>query len=197
MQAVKERPVGFAEREGFSSYVGFTPPSTPAVVETTVTLRPNANGNQTDWNQYYTGAPGDYYNQVNEAIPDENTSFVGCAYPYSAVLALFQLDALPAGVLAISSVKVGWRCRKTHAIGSGYVNIGLRTYTVSYYAGGNQFQLTDYANYEASWAVNPNTGLAWTVAEVNALQAQIRGYPGSYRIYCTQVYAEVTYTYTP
>jgi hypothetical protein len=45
-----------------------------------------------------------------------------------------------------------------------------------------------------TWALNPETGIAWTLAEIQALQAGIElsqgGYPGNY-IYCYQLYVVV------
>jgi len=70
------------------------------------------------------------------------------------------------------------------------------------YAGTEQALTTSYANYTWDWLTNPNTGIAWTEADVegtgpNPLQefgVRAINVGGGEQINCTQTYITVTYT---
>jgi hypothetical protein len=64
------------------------------------------------------------------------------------------------------------------------------------YNGTQNMLSTDYVIYSDDWTTNPNTGIAWTWADIDALQAGVRldsiGAVGCWS-YCTQVYVVVYY----
>lgn len=63
--------------------------------------------------------------------------------------------------------------RKTDA-GKKQVEQMLRTSSTDYYTG-NVIDVPDFArNYYWPWTVNPNTGVAWTESDINALQSGIK-----------------------
>lgn len=70
----------------------------------------------------------------------------------------------PTGV----SVTVTVRARE---LTTGAVQIGVRLSGVAKYAGGIQNLTGSFADYTATWTTSPFTGLAWTLAELNALEA--------------------------
>jgi len=170
-------------------------------------LRPNANG---DLVQLYT-YPGDgiHWNKVSDVVPDDDATYVhryggttGTSYDS------YHLTDPVAGSVVITSVRVVARVRRIAMNPSGThsttIGLGLRVNGLNYY-GNSSISSNSYVTIARSYATNPNTGLAWTVADINALQAFLG--LGFYNLAlwqgglisgrCTQLYVEVTYLSLP
>jgi len=119
--------------------------------------------------------------------------------------------AIPVGS-TISSVKVSAWCGIGEYIlqpgwianPNGYFRIAIRTHSAVYYGATHNKIVDWYVLIEDTWATNPNTGLAWTIAELNALEigvelrsttfTKIGIVKAIHPAFCTQVYATITYT---
>lgn len=155
-----------------------------------VTLTPNANGDSS-WSGF-AGAASQW-----EAVKtnDGDASYASQCWPYGDATGLFQLDALPAGVGAISKIDVVYTIRRSHN-NLGSFSTQIKTGGTQYQGSGGirYFSNTGYINGGDTWTVNPNTGLPWTVADINALQAGAWLSSNFWCTFCTQVYVVVTYT---
>lgn len=160
----------------------------------TETLRPNASGIYTQW-AYQLPVSGFHWDKVDEAtsdgystcISDDTTSYKADLYniPSTAILA----NAI------INSVTVYMRVVSDHYRYKGYVRTMIRTHSTNYY-GSIMRPSTSWVLYFTVYATNPNTGSAWTIEEINALEIGVsgRGYSDEYWIYCTQVYIVIDYS---
>lgn len=71
--------------------------------------------------------------------------------------------------------------------------IGVRTNSTDYWSGNKTTTDTTYTLFSEVWTTNPNTGLAWTVSDLDALQIGVKKTDGNgTRI--TYAYAVVDYT---
>ncbi len=117
---------------------------------------------------------GANWSQVNEIPPDGDTTYV-----YSSGSGQYDLYGLTSGSSIMNStdsvarVYVESRSREVSATGED-IRLGLKT-------GGSEYWSSDipvttsYGHYEANtWVVNPNTGLPWTVSDLDNLQAGVK-----------------------
>jgi hypothetical protein len=172
----------------------FVTPQT--VYAATETLRPNAAGDET--NIPSSNGCTYHWQCVDDVTPDEDATEVHNTLGD----ATFRKDLynLPAhsGSGTINHIKVYARAKS--APYNGYytgLQIWLKTGGTAYV--GSEITLTtSYATYSYQWSGNPQTGLDWTWADIDALQIGIAvrdsGY--GYQLYsvCTQVYVEIDYT---
>ena len=171
---------------------------------TTETLRPNAVGTYTEFPVQYPNSTF-HYDKVDDVTPDEGSTYIATSstdYLFYRDLYGVPDSAIPVGS-TINSVTVYIRC-----VGSGLDTGNTRGYAAQYIRTHDTDYLGAYAYYIGSawatkyytWLTNPNTGLAWTIDEINALEIGIKGRAGydiegyCYPLYCTQVYVEVDYT---
>jgi hypothetical protein len=106
---------------------------------------------------------------VDEA-PYNTTDFNGSAT--AGHTDLYAMQDLPAGVTSVAGVRVYGVVQKTDAgarTGALLVRTGGTTYEGAEFAPG-----TTYAYVTHLWPTNPATGVAWTPAEINAIEAGIR-----------------------
>lgn len=126
-------------------------------------LFPSAAGDRTEW----TPSAGANWQNVDEAAPDSDTT-----YNSSSTAAQADLYAMGdiTGSPTIKAVDVLLFVRKDDA-GSRTVETRIKTNTVEY--GGADVSVGDTYAYvcRTLYENNPQSGVAWTVAEVNALQA--------------------------
>ena len=133
-----------------------------------ILLTPNADGDKSEW----TGSDG---NQVNNyALADEIPANGDTDYVESSTLDQTDLYNLTASGLSGVTIKRVWaeaRARDTVAAG-GLLALVLKTNSTEY-AGSDLSLLTTYTKQLLGTVhtVNPNTSAAWTVSELDALQA--------------------------
>jgi len=163
---------------------------------TQITIQPSGAGATTEC--YPSTAPN--WDCVNE-IPAVDTDFVSEG-PEGGDAA-HDLYVTPASGVptdsTINSVTVYFRIRRT---GAGQVGVGasvapqIRAIAQAITTGSYLTCTTSWVNESQTWATNPTTGIAWTVAEVNdldigvAISADSINWDGE----CSQVYAVITYT---
>jgi hypothetical protein len=170
-------------------------------------LRPNANG---DLNGLYVyPSDGIHWNKVSEVVPDDDTTYVhryggttGTSYDS------YRLADLAGGAVVITNVRAVARVRRIAMNPSGTypttVGLGVRIGGLNYYSN-YSVSSNSYVGIARDFANNPNTGAAWTVADINALQAFLA--LGFYNMAlwqgglisgrCTQLYVEITYAGLP
>ena len=159
------------------------------------TLRPVAAGDETNIT-YQFPATGAHWDKVDEAVADD-ADYIGenSVWPYKRDL--YNLPALSASVSSISKVTVYVRARCSQATGDrASLKIAIKTGGIVYEDSERTLTWT-FSNYSGEWANNPNTGLAWTEADINALQigvalqAPTTSNPGGEWSRVSQVYVEI------
>lgn len=155
------------------------------------TLRPNAAGDSAICTKY--GCTSNW-ECVDESVSDGDTTYCQCGYN-DKDLHNIDTSALGAGT-TINKVTLHAVIKRYNATyNHGY--IGIKS--------GSTESWSDLITLPESWteetkeyATDPNTGLAWTVAAINALQIGYKSGPdmSTSIIKCTQVYIEVDYTPT-
>jgi len=163
---------------------------------TIVSLRPNANGYQNDWSK--SGGGGKNFDRVDEATSDGDATYV---YTSRAAFDVYALQDLSfAGTIDFVRLKAVARlssgiCQVGTVVYPGCFTMGITIDGPSWYQ--NRFVLNStYATYSHTYTVNPWTGQAWTVAQVNALKVIINQNDGESTVRVTQFWAEVQFTPT-
>lgn len=164
----------------------------------TQTLRPNAAGDLTQIENQHPNED-EHWDKVDEVSSDGDGTYVDqeVAGPGISVESdLYNLENYSGGTV-ITNVRVYARWRQVGGVEP------FQPFTVLLRTGGLTYLWNFFgigSNYEDAyrdWATNPDTGDAWTVAEINALQAGIRLQcivaGGSKWGRCTQIYVVVTY----
>ena len=153
----------------------------------TVTLRPNANGDLTEFEDLL-GAPT-HWEAVDEVVADDATTHVGS--DVAGRTDLFQLtDSGLAAATPINSVTVYEWVRREGRNTDDW-QIIIKSGTTPAYSTTFSDEGKTWVYRSSQWTTDPNTGEAWTVAAVDALQA------GAYTVTgvdVSQVYVEVDYT---
>jgi len=163
------------------------------VYAATLTLRPNAGGDETNLTIGGTSPAATNWESVDDdPNPDEGATYVedgGSGYTFD----LYNLqDTALSGT--INSVTVYVRVRGAEKTGTG-ATTRIKTNNVAY-VGTDITVTTSYANYSTTYNTNPQTTVAWTWTEVNALQAGVglQKPSGGAVTRCTQVWVVVDYT---
>jgi len=159
-----------------------------------LTIRPNAPGDATSLLPN-PGTGEANWEDVDESTPDEDSTYV-YNQGDTPIYDLYNLTDHTTEGGSINSVTVYTRCRATLA------NIGARLIiktegSIYEYPTNTTWWLltTSYENYSYQWNTNPNTGAAWTWAQIDALQAGPElDNVAKQTSRCTQVYVEVDYT---
>lgn len=164
----------------------------------TDTRVPTSTGFFTQWT---SSSGGDVYQDVDDAVgaPDDGTTYGYMQDSNGAHFFGFSAFSVPAGA-TINSVTVRWRAQRT-AAGGLNVRSFLRVNGSNYF-GSSQSVATTWGNFSAVYSTNPDTGIAWTVNDVNGtgsnpLQefgAQSLNMAAGEEFQCTQIYIEVDYT---
>jgi len=166
-------------------------------------LRPNAAGDQCVFPDEAGDACPDHYKNVDEELPDDDTTWVGAETApgdeplYSNSYELYNIDDHVLGIGKIYQIKVYFRCKAQDTPTRASAKAVLKT-GGTVYAGTSKTVTTSWADYSQVWTTNPDTGNPWTWSEIDALQAGValrRCQPSGVgrRTYCTQVYVEVEY----
>jgi len=165
----------------------------------TETLRPNAAGDKAECIRYGDCAAGQNWECVDEAVSDGDTTRVGNNYTTLKILTdLHNIPntSIPDGA-TINSIRVYCMVRNIMA-NYGKLATKIKTGGVEH-KGAIWSWGTSYTLISTLYALNPNTGLAWTIAEINALQIGVHieteSSPYGYTVgYCTQVYVIIDFT---
>ena len=161
----------------------------------TETLRPNGAGFIAQFTIGGSSSAPTNWQSVDEAIADEDVTYVWTSSGTER-----DLYALPAssGSGTINSVTVHIRVKSADGETAPFALEKIKTYSIEYSRpyGSKIVPTTSYVNHSYQWATNPNTSLAWTWAEIDALQAglEMGAEDSEGTVRCTQVYVEVDYT---
>ena len=164
------------------------------------TLRPNAAGDETGIVRKFPDTGEENWEDVNEAVADDDGSFV--SYPLGAPAHLEtqrDLYNLPAssGMGVINKITVYDRVYGGPP--------GLTNHLIAIKTHGNVYQVykgestVGWVTFNEIWANNPFTHNPWTWDEIDALQIGVKLVKNHINsgILCTQVYVEVDYTPPP
>ncbi|MBI2849768.1 MAG: fibronectin type III domain-containing protein [Chloroflexi bacterium] len=170
-------------------------------------LRPNANGDLVQL--YVYPSDGIHWNKLSELVADYDASYI---HRYGGTTGTnydsYQLADLSLSNIVITNVRVVAIVRREAMNPGGTypttVGLGVRINGLNYYSN-DSFSSNSYITIVRDFPANPNTGGAWTVAAVNAMQAflGIGFYNMAYwqggliSARCTQLYVEVTYAAPP
>jgi len=169
----------------------------------TTTLRPSADGDLLQLS-IYPASPATHFDKVDEATSDGDTTYV----KYSDTAAqetkrdLYNLPEIPSGSI-INSVTT-YIVVRNDVSGRGNYATTIKTNATVYDGTTYSPSLLAWNTYSTTYTTNPNTGAAWTVAQIDALQIGVKmmgEYDAGAGTYlagrCTQVYAVVDYTPPP
>lgn len=163
---------------------------------TQATIRPTANGDHIGLNYQFPVADA-HWDKVDEEETDEDATYVQMnASAGFEGYDLYELEDLPIAKGTASKITIYMRMRRngteTH---TSYPRIRIKThgtvYGYQYVEPGNT-----WANISQELTLNPFTGEAWTVEEVNDLQIGPTCDPGTFdtkQVRCTQVWVVVDY----
>ena len=154
------------------------------------TIHPNAAGQYAQWTR--ESPPGSaHWDCCNEDPPDNDTSYVetnSAAWKYEA----YNLED-HTGSGTINWVRVYVRA-KLLSPGTSIIRTLIRTYNTNYESDDITLSAS-YQNNYTQYDTNPNTGLAWTWAEIDSLQAGASGkLSGNVNIRMTAVWVIVGYS---
>jgi hypothetical protein len=116
----------------------------------------------------FTPDTGVNYARVNEATPDGDTSYVADAN--IGDIDTYAMADLPVNITAVKSMAVCHFARKNDTNSrsiAAQLRSGGTNYSHATPVSLNSGYLYDFSN----WGLNPNTGVAWTVADINAIES--------------------------
>ncbi len=161
----------------------------------TLTIRPNGAGDETNFVGQYPVSTY-HWDKVKEVTPDEDTTFVWANGVGQRDLYALGDHTTEAGT--INSITVYVRAKYISGGSSDKIYISIRTNSTTY-DDVAQDLTGPYVNYSKTWSVNPNTTVAWTWADIDALQAGQKADTGygdpSSQCNVTQVYVVVSYNF--
>jgi hypothetical protein len=126
-------------------------------------LFPDGAGASSGW----TPLSGTNFSNVDDSVPDNDTTYVSTGA--AGTIDTYSMQNLAATTGSVKAVQTVIDARKDDS--------GTRTIApvfhigASDYVGSNQNIMTTYAMFLQVYQVSPATAIAWTVAEVNALNA--------------------------
>lgn len=125
------------------------------------TLIPNGNGSGNQWQGSYT--------DIDETRANETDVVSTTAVDQSA---FFDIQDIPAGNYAVQAIKV--TAQATRGItGPANIQLGVRS-AGNVSLSPNKPLDTGWTKISETFETNPNTGVAWTLSEINALQIAAR-----------------------
>lgn len=124
---------------------------------------PNAAGDATDW----TPDSGSNYARVNEAVTDDDTSYVESGTTTDQDL--YNYDSVPVDLNTVHGIQIATECRETDATTFDLKTLAKSGTTTSADAG-STIGSTSYVEKRRILETNPDTASAWTPSELNSAQ---------------------------
>jgi hypothetical protein len=161
---------------------------------TTVTLRPTGDGTYKQW-LIYPATPTTHYDKVDEATPNDGTDYLKSGFGDGAAHDVYDtflkpLSGIPAGstinsVTVYSNGRVVPTPRGSKVTWAEALLVGGTLYK------GSSHNFTSWTTTSAAWTTNPNTGAAWTLSDIEALEFGVFG-QDRYDTAGNESWAEVT-----
>ena len=133
-------------------------------------IKPDAVGDQAD----FTPSAGANWENADDVPSDDDTTCNESAT--DGHIDLLNLEACGLSSVAIRGVDVKWTARKTIANGDKQ-RAKIKTGGTVYDGATDKVLTTSYKTYAESWRTNPNTSIAWTIADIDALQVGYENRP--------------------
>jgi hypothetical protein len=154
----------------------------------TLTLRPNGQGYYSAWTNSGCGSGSSEYQCVNEDPANTSSNLQTNS---KSVAESFAFDDTGLTTETINSVTLYYY--GAYYSSSRYQFQPLIRASSTDYLGTTKSLTSSYATYSQTYNTNPATGSAWTIAQVNALEAGMKSYSASYGGIIAQMYAIVDY----
>ena len=166
-----------------------------AILADSSALRPTGAGNSTNLNRGGMNPAGSNWASVDEVTSDGDGSYVFTASNLGYTTDTYQTADSGMSSGAINSVTVYNKSRAPFGWGGENVKTVLRTHSTDYFGSVNSLT-TNYTDYSTVYTTNPNTGNAWTWAEVDAMEigTSLKGGGFIFAGLTTQVWAVIDYT---
>jgi len=149
--------------------------------------------------QWSRSAGDDNYALVDDpiGIPDEDATYTHSDVAWSKDYLSFATFGVPTGAV-ITNIAIHERFTLPGVGGTDHMRGILKVNGTTYYSSSEDAWYGAYKTETWVWATNPNTGLPWTVDDVNGIgihPLQSFGYEclTTSELRCTQVYIEVNY----
>jgi hypothetical protein len=151
-----------------------------SIIHNTTTFRPNAVGDVTQ----LTGVQTPNWWNVDEVTPNTGNYVYGSNWDYD----LYGLQDHTTETGVITNVTV-FICCFSMSLNADQFKEKIKTNGVTYTGTVSHWaSFTPCESFSYSWAVNPQTGIAWTWSEIDNLQAGVAIESGGTNGRCTQVY---------
>jgi hypothetical protein len=155
----------------------------------TVTIRPDSQGYYSGWSNTGCSSGSSEWQCVDET-PADTSDYLRTSSSNTRETFGFQGTGLYGDT--INSVTLYYYAKR-YGTSKYKIQPLIRSGGTNY--AGNIFSTTaDYAYYSQEYDTNPATGLAWTVAQVDGLEAGMVSYSSNPGAYVAQVYAVVDYS---
>jgi len=163
----------------------------------TETLRPNADGDETEVSEQEP-ATGAHWDKVDDVTSDDDTTYIA-TNSYLWEEDLYNIPDHSTGSGSINYVKVYAVAKSMQDPAAENIYVQIKTNGLE--DDGTAYMTTQsYTTFSHQWDTNPQTGQPWTWDEIDALQIGVGllrpagiGGPATRYTRCTQVYAEVNY----
>ncbi len=129
-------------------------------------LTPSGAGNSAQWDP----STGSNYACVDE-VPYSDTDYVSTNVVDE--VDTYAMSDLPSEAAVVKCVQVTARARKDGASTPQNIALAVRTTGGDYYSTDQVLQ-TSFVPHNKIWENNPNSGVAWTISEVNAMEAGVK-----------------------
>ena len=155
----------------------------------TLTIRPNAQGYYSGWTNFGCSSGSSEWQCVDENPANTSDNlYISSKNKYES----FAFQGTGLTYETINSVTLYFYGQRYSSNRYQFQPL-IRSVTTNYL--GSLKSLTSiYAYYSEAYTTNPATGSAWTVAQVDALEAGMKSYSSSYGGRIAQVYAVVDYS---
>lgn len=165
----------------------------PVYASSTETLRPNAAGDETSIT-YQSPDSTYHWDKVDEAVADDNTTFVYTLYSASYKRDLYHLPA-PSGSGVINSITI-YFCIRGDGVHWAYARPSQKSGTTVTDGSEVSRYLATFYTFSQTYTSNPATGLSYTWDEIDNLQigCQLKCLDADGGAVCTQVYVVIDYT---
>ncbi|MFH1211671.1 MAG: hypothetical protein V1659_01960 [Candidatus Woesearchaeota archaeon] len=155
----------------------------------TMIIRPNSQGYYADWTNSGCSSGTSEWQCVDEDPADTSDNLYTSAKNKYETFAFGNTGFSSEVINSVTLYFYGQRYTSTRYRFNPVIRSGSTNYL-----GSLKSLTSSYAYYTQNYPTNPATGSAWTIAQVDALEAGMKSYSSNYGGIIAQVYASVNYT---